>query len=364
MSAVDAALDAQVGRSMHTARLPRFAALIVLVAMLALTALGALLLRWDWGTKWVAVPIVAVVLTDIALPLWSAAVENRRAAVDRLVTALVWTALACALVPLVWVLAKTVIEGAPTINGAFLSQDGVGHFDPVQLVKVGGHGVFHALAGTLVVTAAATIISVPVGLMTAIYLVEYARGKWIGRAVTVLVDVMTGIPSIVAGLFALALFTVFFGNGTRLGIMGAVALSLLMIPTVVRASEEMMRLVPNDLREAAYALGVPKWRTIVKVVIPTSVGGLVTGVTLAVARVVGETAPLLVTVGALDSTNWNPFHDQMTTLPVLISNAQSTNSPEDLKTAWGAALLLIVIVMVLNLVARIVGKIFAPKTGR
>ena len=364
MSAVDATLDVEPTRSMQSARLPRLAPLIVLVATLALSALGALLLGWAWGTKWIAVPIVGVGLADIVLPLWSAVVENRRAAVDRLVTCLVWTALACALVPLAWVLAKTIIEGAPVINGSFLSENGVGHFDPVQLIKVGGHGVFHALVGTLVVTVCATIISVPVGLMCAIYLVEYARGKWLGRAVTVLVDVMTGIPSIVAGLFALSLFTVFFGNGTRLGIMGAVALSLLMIPTVVRASEEMMRLVPSDLREAAYALGVPKWRTIVKVVIPTAVGGLVTGVTLAVARVVGETAPLLVTVGALDNTNWNPFHDKMTTIPVLISNAQSTNSPDDLKTAWGAALLLILIVMILNLAARIIGKIFAPKTGR
>src|SRR5699024_9806314 len=148
-------------------------------------------------------------------------------------------------------------------------------------------------------------ISVPVGLLTAVYLVEYSRGK-LAKAITFFVDVMTGIPSIVAGLFAYALFALLFGPGVRMGIMGAIALSVVMIPVVVRSTEEMLKLVPNELREASYALAVPKWRTILKVVRPTALAGIATGVTLAIARVIGETAPLLVTAGITSGDNFNP----------------------------------------------------------
>ena len=184
---------------------------------------------------------------------------------------------------------------------------------------------------------------------------------------TFLVDVMTGIPSIVAGLFAYALFAIFFGDGVRMGIGGSVALSLLMIPIVVRSCEEMIKLVPDELREAAYALGVPKWRTIVKVVLPTSLSGIITGVTLAVARVIGETAPLLIIAGSTDTTNLNLFAERMMTLPVFIyySFTQPGVPPQyGEQRAWGAALVLIVIVMALNLLARLAGRVFAPKTGR
>ena len=147
---------------------------------------------------------------------------------------------------------------------------------------------------------------------------EYGKGSRLARSITFLVDVMTGIPSIVAGLFAYALFVAVLRAGVRMGFGGSVALSLLMIPIVVRSTEEMLKLVPADLREASYALGVPKWRTIVKVVLPTALAGIVTGVTLAIARVIGETAPLLIIAGLTDSTNFNLFDDRMTTLPVFI----------------------------------------------
>jgi phosphate transport system permease protein len=207
-------------------------------------------------------------------------------------------------------------------------------------------------------------ISVPVGLLTAIYLVEYGRGR-LARAITFFVDVMTGIPSIVAGLFAYALFVMFFGPGAEMGIMGAVALSVLMIPVVVRSTEEMLKLVPNELREASYALAVPKWRTIVKVVLPTSIAGIATGVTLAVARVVGETAPLLITVGSPTYDNFNPFDGAMQTLSVFAYNSYAhpgLDREAYLERAWTAALLLILIVMALNLLARLISRIFAPKT--
>jgi phosphate transport system permease protein len=230
----------------------------------------------------------------------------------------------------------------------------------------GGGGAYHAIAGTLIITGLTTLISVPIGLMTAIYLVEYGTGR-LRRAITFLVDVMTGIPSIVAGLFAFALFAVFFGPGVRLGVMGAVALSVLMIPVVVRSAEEVLKLVPNELREASYALGVPKWRTVVKVVLPTSIAGLATAVTLAIARVVGETAPLLITVGIVNGTNFDPFDGRMATLPVFAyyQLTQPGVPPEHaIDRAWTAALVLIILVMGLNVVARLISRFFAPTTGR
>jgi phosphate transport system permease protein len=177
--------------------------------------------------------------------------------------------------------------------------------------------------------------------------------------------VMTGIPSIVAGLFAYALFAIFFGGGIRMGFAGAVALSLLMIPLVVRSCEEMFKLVPNELREAAFALGVPKWRVIVKVVFPTALAGMITGITIAIARIIGETAPLLIICGATDSTNLNPFSGRMMTLPVYIFNQYlhpGIPPQYSIERAWGAALVLTVIVMVLNLAARIFSFYFSPRT--
>ncbi|MCW2796988.1 phosphate ABC transporter permease PstA [Nocardioides sp.] len=337
-------------------RLPRWAPLLVGVLALAVTGLPAMLLTWGL----VAWLLLSAVLFLVALPLWSLGVENRRAAVDRLMTSLVWSTFVIALIPLVWLIWTVARYGVPMIDGNFLT------FDMRSVPGVGG-GIYHALIGTLLVTFAAALISVPVGLFAAIYLVEYGKGKQLARWITFLVDVMTGIPSIVAGLFALALFVLIFGPEIRLGFGGSVALSLLMIPIVVRSTEEMLRLVPDDLREASYALGVPKWRTITRVVLPTSLGGIITGITLAVARVIGETAPLLVIAGKTDSVNFNLFGERMTTLPVFIfySFTQPGVAPPGgeapgIARAWGAALVLIVIVMVLNLLARVVGKIFAP----
>ncbi len=227
-------------------------------------------------------------------------------------------------------------------------------------------GIYHAIIGTLLITGAAAVISVPIGLLTAIYLVEYGTTSRMASSIRFLVDVMTGIPSIVAGLFAYALFALFFGPGVHIGFGGGVALSILMIPIVVRSAEEMLKLVPADLREASYALGVPKWRTIVKIVLPTAMAGIITGITLAIARVIGETAPLLIIAGSTDSTNFNLFKDQMMTLPVFIyySYTQPGNHPEIARPmAWGAALVLILIVLILNLLARVLGNILAPKKG-
>lgn len=342
-------------------QLPRFAALIVGIAAAAAGGLVGILA----GAAPAVQLVIAWALFMLAYPTWSAAVENRRKATDRVVTSLVWTAFVLAMIPLVSLMVTVIAKGAPVITGEFLTTDMTGR----ALLGEGG-GIFHAIMGTIMVTAIAALIAIPIGLFTAIWLVEYGAGSKLASVITFLVDVMTGIPSIVAGLFALALFQVILGDPLpRIGIGGGVALALLMVPTVVRSVEEMLKLVPNDLREASYALGVPKWRTIVKVVLPTAVAGIVTGVTLSIARVAGETAPLLLILGTARSVNWNPFDGAVQTLPVFIyqslsqtSNAKYGEIWED--RVWGAAFVLIVIVMVLNVIARVVGALFAPKTSK
>lgn len=301
-----------------------------------------------------AVVALAVVLYAVTLYVLSRAVEGPRRATDRLAGIAVTSAFGLAMIPLVSLVWIVVSRGLRLFSISFLSTDMVGIFGEMT-----EGGAVHAIVGTLLVTGAAALISIPVGLFTAIYLVEYGRGP-LARAITFLVDVMTGIPSIVAGLFAFALFTLIFGPAYRAGIMGAVALAVLMTPVVIRSVEEMLRLVPNELREAAYALGVPKWLTIVKVVLRTAAAGIVTGIMLAVARVIGETAPLLITVGQLNQMNWDLFDGRMMTLPVF-AYRQYAQGGVGIDRAWAAALTLILIVMALNLLARLISRYFAPK---
>lgn len=336
------------------ATLPRGAQWLVGVAAVALGGLALVL-----GVGIVGAVVIGLLGFLIGYPLWALLVENRRSATDKLVTGLVWTAFGVAVIPLIWLIYTVVARGAATISPEFLT------FSMRSVTGDDQGGLYHALIGTLIVTGIAAVISIPIGIMTAIYLIEYGKGNRLAKGITFLVDVMTGIPSIVAGLFAFALFTLIFGPGTRFGFGGGVALSLLMIPTVVRSTEEMLKLVPDDLREAAYALGVPKWRTITKMVLPTAIGGIVTGVVLSISRVIGETAPLLVASGFNPNLNTNAFDDSpMMTVPVFIYTQLSEATAKGVEYAWGGALVLFILVMVLNLIARIVGTIFAPKTGR
>ena len=304
--------------------------------------------------------VVAAIVYLALITATSSLVEGRRKGVDRLVTGIVTIAFLVAMVPLVSLAVTVLVNGVAGLSAEFFSNS-------MRNVVGEGGGALHAIVGTLLITLAAAIISIPIGIFTAIYLVEYGAGSRLGRGITFLVDVMTGIPSIVAGLFAYAVFALFFGPGIRMGIMGSIALSVLMIPVVVRSTEEMLRLVPNELREASYALGVPKWRTIAKVVLPTSVAGITTGVMLSISRVIGETAPLLLTAGVATSMNYNLFEGRMMTLPVFVyTQYMNAGIPVEAyhNRAWAAALVLIVIVMLLNLVARVVAKVFSPKLGR
>jgi phosphate transport system permease protein len=331
-------------------------------AVLAVSVLaGAAVVTLLWGFSVLPLIIVSAIIYCAAIYLVSRVKEGPRHATDRLVTGVVTTMFLIALTPLLSVIWTIVSKGVNRLDAEFFtfSMRGVG------AGEIGG--AYHAIMGTLIVTSLAALISIPIGIFAAIYLVEYGGKSRLAKGLTFFVDVMTGIPSIVAGLFAISLFTLFLGPAYQAGIVGAVALSVLMIPVVVRSTEEMLRLVPNELREASYALGVPKWLTVTKVVLPTAIAGIATGVTLAIARVMGETAPLLITMGAAKGTNLNPFEGSMSALPLFAYSSYSSpglNKQDSLDLAWTAALTLMAIVMVLNIVARLISKYFAPKTGR
>jgi len=293
---------------------------------------------------------VAFVVTYTALVgIASFAVEGRRRATDRVGRTLIVAAMAVALLPLVAVLGYTVMRGAKGLTPDFLthSMRGVGPLDT-------NGGIYHALIGTIEQVGLAILIAVPLGLLTAVYVTEFGRGR-LAAAVRFVVDVMTGIPSIVAGLFVLAFWVIALHQGFS-GFAASLALAILMLPVVVRSSEEMIRLVPDSLREASYALGVPRWRTVVSVVLPTASAGITTGVMLAVARVTGETAPLLLTAFGFDSIRTSPFKGQQSGLPLYVFDQATSSARGAVDRAWAAALALILVVVVLYVAARLLTR--------
>ncbi|MQA87842.1 MAG: phosphate ABC transporter permease PstA [Streptosporangiales bacterium] len=336
---------------LHHRRLPRWAVPAVVVAAVAVAVAlrGTGLLS---GTAQLV--LVAALLSAVGVVTVSATVEGGRHARNRLATALVGTAFLLALLPLLSVLWEVVANGIEKMTPYFFTRSmlNVGPLDDAG-------GLYHAMVGTLEQVGLATLIAVPIGLLTAIYLAEYGGGP-LARAVTFFVDVMTGIPSIVAGLFVLSAWILTLGMNFS-GFAGALALTILMLPIVVRSAEEMLRLVPNALREASLALGVPRWRTILKVVLPTSFAGIITGVMLAVARVAGETAPLLLVVFGFDAINFNPFQGEQSALPLMIYQENAKGLEFSFERAWGTALALILLIMALNLGARIIAYFYAPK---
>ncbi|GAA2427210.1 phosphate ABC transporter permease PstA [Actinomadura vinacea] len=285
-------------------------------------------------------------------------VSTGRKVKDRVVQVLVYCAFALAVIPLLSVLWTVITNGLARLDGTFFSfsMNGLSGRDA-------GGGAYHAIIGTLEQVVITSVIAVPIAILTAIYLVEYGNGGRLARTISFFVDVMTGIPSIVAGLFILALWLLTFGFEYS-GFAGALALTILMIPTVVRATEEMLKLVPNDLREASYALGVPRWRTVCFVVLPTALTGIVTGVMLAVARVMGETAPLLLTIFFTKAINTNPLEGPQGSLPTFIWEQASDPNQNSIDRAWAGALVLILIIMLLNLGARLVARFYRPAGGR
>ncbi|OMC45326.1 phosphate ABC transporter, permease protein PstA [Mycobacterium sp. IS-2888] len=252
---------------------------------------------------------------------------------------------AIALVPLVWLLSVVIARGwyAVTRSGWWTHS-----LHGVQPEEFTG-GVYHALYGTLAQAGVAAVLAVPLGLMTAVFLVEYSSG-WLARVTTFMVDVLAGVPSIVAALFIFSLWIATLGF-PQSAFAVSLALVLLMLPVVVRSTEEMLRLVPDELREASYALGVPKWKTIVRIVFPIAMPGILSGVLLAVARVIGETAPVLVLVGYSRSINVDIFNGNMASLPLLIYTELTNPQHSGYLRIWGAALTLIIIVAVINILA-------------
>ncbi|MEU6973168.1 phosphate ABC transporter permease PstA [Kitasatospora aureofaciens] len=344
----------QVGPRLTANRLPRWTPPAVAAGSIAvgcgIGAAAGLQSHLQWG-------LISALLFLAGGYLISAQVEGRRQAKDRFATSVVWVAFILAVVPLVSLTVYTVQQGIGVVNGNFLSHSMKG------VIQSGpGGGIYHALLGTLQQVGLATLMAAPLGLLTAVYLVEYGRGR-LAKAVTFFVDVMTGVPSIVAGLFILSLWNLALGFSYS-GFSGSLALAILMIPVVVRSTEEMLKLVPNELREASYALGVPKWKTILRIVLPTAIGGITTGVMLAVARITGETAPVMMLVFGADYINSNPFDGPQQSLPMYIWQQYSVvNNDFGYARAWGAALVLIAFVMGLNLIARGIARWRSPKGG-
>ncbi|MCA2320425.1 phosphate ABC transporter permease PstA [Mycobacterium intracellulare] len=255
------------------------------------------------------------------------------------------TSFLIALVPLFWVLSIVVAQGWYAVTRSGWWTHSLRGVLPEQFLG----GVYHALYGTLVQAGVAAVLAVPLGLMTAVFLVEYGSGRLV-RLTTFMVDVLAGVPSIVAALFIFSLWIATLGF-QQSSFAVSLALVLLMLPVVVRSAEEMLRLVPDDLREASYALGVPKWKTIVSIVFPIAMPGIVSGILLSIARVIGETAPVLVLVGYSRSINFDIFHGNMASLPLLIYTELTNPEHAGFLRIWGAALTLIIMVAVINVVA-------------
>lgn len=284
-------------------------------------------------------------------------IKGSRKAADKFATVIIYTSMALALIPLGWVLFAVISRGLPSILSAewwTRSQLGV-------TVGADAGGVAHAIVGTLVQALATSIITVPVGIFVAIYLVEYAGNSRLGKVTTFMVDILSGVPSIVASLFIYSMWVVMFGM-SRSGFAVSLALVLLMLPIVVRNTEEMLRVVPHDLREASYALGVPKWKTIAKIVLPTALSGIVTGIMLAIARVMGESAPMLILVATSRIIAWNPFGQSQSSLPLfMLDMYKAGNTGAAFDKMWGAALTLVLIIALINIIARLVSAKFSVK---
>lgn len=285
-------------------------------------------------------------------------ISSGRKTTNTVMGVLMWACMLLALIPLLWLLFTVISRGAGAVFSVdWWTEDMLG----VRNRGEGG-GALHAIAGTIMQTLVASLFSIPIGIFTAIYLVEYSNGNRLGKLTTFMVDILSGVPSIVAALFIYALWITVLGQ-QRSGFAVALSLILLMVPIVVRNTEEMLRVVPMDLREASYALGVPKWKTIARIVLPTALSGIVTGIMLAIARVMGESAPVLILVGSTPVTNWFGLFDQpQSSLPLFMLDmwkSGATGPAND--RLWGAALTLVIMVVTLNLVARFIASKFSVK---
>jgi phosphate transport system permease protein len=284
-------------------------------------------------------------------PLARFAVSPARRRSDRIARGAILAATIIALIPLVLIVYYLLRKGLGSWSISFFTTDPTGNTF-FKSSSIGG--IKSALLGTIEIVALASAIAVPVGIGVAVWLVEYGRGSWFANTVRFFVDVLTGVPSILFGLFIYILLIVGTGS-TYAGYKGSFALALLMLPVVIRSTEVILALIPQELREAALALGAPRWRVILRIVLPTALPGLVTGVLLAIARAAGETAPLLFTAAATLKTNFN-LSQFMNSLPVQIYDDVTSPTTAVVNRAWGAALTLVVMILVLNVIARLVAR--------
>jgi phosphate transport system permease protein len=350
------AISAPSATQIRVRRLPFWVPYLTAVAAAALALLlfkTAKLL----GGGWVLTAVGAVLLFLILLGATSGAVEGGRAARNRVATSLIYSAFVLALLPLLSVVLTLIDKGRSRLDADFFnnSMRNITAFDS-------GGGAYHAIVGTLEQVGIATVITVPLGVGAAIYVVEYGRG-WLANYIRFFVDVMTGIPSIVAGLFILALWVLiisphFSANGrpSYSGFAASLALAVLMLPTIARSTEEMLRLVPASLREGSYALGIQRWKTIMSIVVPTALPGIVTGVMLAIARAAGETAPVLLVAGGSPLRNFNPFQQNQESLSIYIYEQASVASKYGAPRAWTAALTLVTLVLALTIAAKLLAR--------
>ncbi|EWT02534.1 phosphate ABC transporter permease [Intrasporangium oryzae NRRL B-24470] len=279
-----------------------------------------------------------------------------RAIKDLIARIAMWVSFFVAMVPLAWILWTVVSKGIHLLLSATWW---TGNQRNINSSDVGG-GARHAIEGTLMMAGVTALIAVPIGILTAVYLVEYGRGG-LARAISFMVDILSGVPSIVAALFIYAVWVTTFGLD-RSGFAAALALVLLMIPVIVRSTEEMLKLVPNELREAAYALGVPKWVTIVKIVLRTAFSGIVTGVLLGLARIMGETAPLLILAPYTKNFQHDLFNGNFPTLPMMINQDRGDFALASAAARmWGTALTLILLVLLLNIIGRVIAHFGSVK---
>jgi phosphate transport system permease protein len=298
--------------------------------------------------------------TDLERPASAPAFQHISAArktKNRIATFLVTAAFVVAVAPLIWLLWTVVEKGFTHILTADWWQKSLAGLTSRQQ----GGGAYHAIYGTLIQALICAVIAVPIAIMVAIYLVEYGRNSKLAKAITFTVDILSGVPSIVAALFIYALWVTTFGL-PRSAFAVSLALVMLMIPVVVRTTEELLKIVPDELREASYALGIPKWKTIVKIVVPTALSGIITGIMLAVARVMGETAPVLILVGYTQFINYDPFGGNMASLPLYMNSERLTINEIGEARVWGAAVTLILIITVINLLATLISRLTSVKT--
>jgi len=339
--------------NIRTKKLPVVIDLGIAVAALVLSAV--LVLGTSIG-NWVLVVFLGAVFYLVGLYFAASRVEGKRSATNKIWRAMIYTACILAILPLASVVWTLLSKGVARLDGDFFgsSMANIGARDP-------NGGAYHAIIGTLEQVGIAALIAVPLGVLGAIYLVEYGRGKF-ALTVRFFVDVMTGIPSIVAGLFVLSFWVLivspWFNNGTPRfsGFAASLALTVLMLPTIVRSTEEMLRLVPGPLREGAYALGVPQWKTIVKVVLPTALPGIVTGIMLSIARAAGETAPVLLVAGGAAAINMDPFAGNQSSLSLYVYQQAGDASRFAPDRAWTAALTLVSLVLILTIAAKLLAR--------